>query len=237
MTGLELNLTEHAGFEPLAESVAETLAQACRDGLESDRAPALALAGGSTPLPIYRRLAGQTLDWPRITLLPTDERWVDADLRDSNLRSIRECLAGTGARLQSLIPGAVAGEPSADHARQMLAGWPGPFDAVVLGMGADGHFASLFPHAAALATGLAAGTGQPALVVMPASPPEGAPHPRITLSLERLLNANRIVLVITGGDKRATLERAARADADWRDLPVAALIARAAGQLQVHWSP
>src|SRR5690606_22120292 len=108
------------------------------------------------------------------------------------------------------------------------------FDAVVLGMGNDGHTASLFPGAVALAAGF-----DPALDACRIDPdplPPEAPYPRISLTVARLLRARALHLVITGERKRAALEQAIAGNDPWRH-PVMAVLAAPGAEVQIHWSP
>lgn len=232
-----MKLIEHTNSGELYDSVAMLLTQAAGDGLRERGRAVLALAGGNTPMPIYRHLAVSGLDWPRITLLPTDERWVAPDHPASNLRAIGAAIGAAGANHRSLAPPEPGPEPDTEIARRSLADLAEPFDAVLLGMGADGHFASLFPGAPELARGLDPETTAGALVTVPDPLPPAAPFPRVTLTLARLLDTRRVILVIRGQGKLAVLRAAARPDADPRRLPVAALAQHAGNALEVHWSP
>ena len=131
------------------------------------------------------------------------------------------------------------GDPRASlaHARRFLAAHPHAFDVVLLGMGADGHVASLFPGARNLAEGLDLAAPEDAIGVLPDPLPPEAPYPRISLTLPRLLRAREVHLVVTGDDKRRVLRDAQRQDAG-TGLPVAALLhARADAPIRIHWSP
>jgi 6-phosphogluconolactonase len=126
-------------------------------------------------------------------------------------------------------------EASLTQTRAWLASHPEPFDAVLLGMGADGHFASLFPGAANLADGLAMDSGIDAIATLPDPLPPEAPFARISLTLPRLLRARAVHLVVTGQDKRAILRRAQQEP--HAPYPVATLLHAAASQIHIHWSP
>jgi 6-phosphogluconolactonase len=130
------------------------------------------------------------------------------------------------------------GDParSERYARAMLADHPGAFDAVVLGMGADAHTASLFPNARQLAAGLDPASTLEALRVDPDPLPAEAPFPRISLTAARLLRARSLLLAIGGDAKRAVFAQAC-ADADAEARPIAALLHAPGACVNVHWSP
>ena len=231
-----MQMIEHPDADSLSTTVARTLAQICAEALEARDAAALTLAGGSTPIPVYRRLAEIDLDWSHIVLLPGDERWVDHDDRACNLRAMREAFAGTTAEFRALTPEHPEGPPDTAVAEATLADLHGPFDACVLGMGADGHFASLFPGADGLADALDPDCKAPAVVVHPSPMPADAPFARISLTLSRIMASRRLLLLIRGDEKRGVLHKA-RNSADPQRYPVAALLRHAGDALEIHWSP
>lgn len=228
---------EHDDAEALAVAVAAELEAAVRGALDERGRALLALAGGATPFPIYRRLATARLAWERVIALPTDERWVPREHPACNHRALREAFApAEGLHLPPLTPAEPAATVSAELAQSTLAAWPEPFDAVLLGMGGDGHFASLFPGAAELAAGLDRHGPEDALVVHPRPPPAEAPFPRISLSLARLTRGRRLLLAIVGAGKRAVLRRA-QAGSEASELPIRALLHDPGLSLEIHWSP
>ena len=220
---------DHDNSDALVAHVADALERSCRDAVRARGAAWLALAGGRTPLPIYARLAASRFDGT-ITAIPTDERCVPHDHPACNLRALREAFSGSTASTLALTgdDGAPDLSPLAAH--------PQDFDAVLLGMGADGHFASLFPGAANLADGLALDSGIDAIATLPDPLPPEAPFARISLSLPRLLRAREIHLVVTGEDKRRVLRQAQQQDAG-SGLPIAALLHARTRSVQIHWSP
>ena len=229
--------TLHSDADALAVALADTLADAIRAGLVGRGRAVLALAGGRTPFPVYRRLAAAALDWSRVVLLATDERWVDIDHPASNTREIITTFAAArGVRVLPLVPAAPGPEADATFAATMLRPLTEPFDAVLLGIGNDGHFASLFPGAAELAAGLQPQSADDALVVHPDPPPPEAPFPRISLSVARLLRTRRLLLAATGATKRAVLERAG-SRLDPGKLPISSLLHDDAARVEIHWSP
>lgn len=193
------------------------------------RLPAcFALAGGSTPAPIYRQLDGMLANRDRggIKLVATDERWVDDSDAQSNEGLFKQCLPlsyGKQWQLVSLKNTArtpeVAIEAISERLKQQL---PTAFSAVLLGMGADGHIASLFPGAP---------TQHDDLNCLAAVHPQTR-QSRISLSLPRLLQTEKIWLVITGAEKRQVLENATTSN-----LPIAALLSEARCNIEVFWCP
>lgn len=175
-----------------------------RDALAARAASvALCVPGGSTPFPILSALSEADLDWNRISLWPGDDRIVPEDHPASNVGRIRPMFEPLGARVVALSA----------NAR------PPRFALTWLGMGADGHIASLFPN-----TDPMADDPLPVRRVTPDPLPPDAPFNRITLTIPALLDSDAILFVIRGSDKRTVFERAVRGT---NDLPVARLLAAA----------
>ena len=228
---------EHADADVMAIALAERLADATDAALRKRGAATLALAGGRTAPPVLRRFAGETRDWSRLTILPTDERWVSSEHADCNLRQLRESFAGVaGIHWLALAPDQPCGPPDAAFANLKLEAIPGAIDATLLGMGADGHFASLFPGASNLAEALDPGFAEAAVAIIPQPMPAAGPHPRISLSLARLMHSRHVILAISGTDKRAVLDRAMQEN-DPERLPIAALLHAPGMIVEIHWSP
>lgn len=232
-----MNWTEFPDRSALVAGVARCVQEQLEDCLAARPEACIALAGGGTPMPIYASLAATAVDWSRVTAVATDERWVPAQHSAHNGRQISRQFAGAGLRVANLVPEDAQGQANPRQAEQTLAGMPGPFDLVLVGMGDDAHFASLFPHSVALRVGLDPTAAVDVLVVMPDPLPPEAPFARISLSLSKLLDTRRLLLVITGQAKRAVLKQAARAQADEQALPIAALLRAAGEKLEIFWSP
>lgn len=227
-----------AGADALADAVAARVHAALADALAARPAASLAVSGGSTPRLYFPRIAASALDWPRVSVTLVDDRWVDAADDASNEKLVRDfLLQGPAARarfvgLKTAAPTPHAGAAAAAAA---LAALPHPYDAVILGMGDDGHIASLFPTAPELGAGLAPdSTARCIGVTQPAYARPAVP--RISMTLAELLDARLVVLAIQGASKRAALD-AALAHGDAMRAPVAALAARAASRLEIYWAP
>ncbi len=226
---------DYADAAKLVAGVAHTFEAACRDAIAQRGSASLALAGGRTPLPVYAHLANAQLGGS-ITAIPSDERCVPHDHAACNLRNLREAFASDASiDVRPLTANDGDIEASLTQTRAWLAAHPEPFDAVLLGMGADGHFASLFPGSANLADGLSMDGGCDAIATLPDPLPPEAPFARISLTLPRLLHARTVHLVVTGHDKRAILRRAQQEPR--APYPVATLLHAAASPIHIHWSP
>jgi 6-phosphogluconolactonase len=232
---LPASVRQHAfaGGAQAARALAAAVAQALAQGLRQRGSASLLVAGGRTPAPFLDELSGQPLDWSRVSVGLTDDRWVAADHADSNEGMVRRHLlrnAAATARLVPLVDPKAQPESHLAVAERALAEMPRPFDAVVLGMGADGHTASLFPGAPGTAAALdARRPGQVALIT-----PAGAAHRRISLTLRALLDAREVMILIQGEDKRAAIERAAQSDP--AQHPIAAFLQQAAVPVHVYHS-
>ncbi|MEO1001686.1 MAG: 6-phosphogluconolactonase [Cyanobacteria bacterium J06638_7] len=190
--------------EALARRCSETIASAIDLGLaERDRCQ-VALAGGRTPAASYRHLGQEHLPWQRVDVLLGDERWVDAEDEASNAHLLRGTLMAAGpgrdARLHA-VPTHLASPEEGARAygttlAQLCAGDPPVLDLVLLGLGEDGHTASLFP-----------GTAATTVVDRSVTVSEGKGLARITLTAPVLSAARRVVFLVSGADKRQALRR------------------------------
>ena len=221
-----------AWADACAARLTDVLAAALAD---SGRA-VFAGSGGSTPAPIYRRMARADLDWSRVAVTLVDERYVPETSPESNAALLRRTLLtgpAAAARFVPLYHAAVTVDRAATLAARALAAEGGRLDAVLLGMGEDGHICSMFPASPTLKTLLAPGL-RPSVLGVPQGRDGAAPSlERLSINLPYLMTARRVVLAITGGAKRSVFEREAAGDPGTR--PIAALIA-ARVPLAVLWT-
>ena len=219
-----------------AEAAAARLAEALAEGVAADGRAVFAGAGGSTPSPIYARLAQADLDWSKVTATLVDERYVAETSPDSNAALMKRTLL-TGpaatARFLPLYAPSVTVDRAAAEASKALAAVGGRLDAVLLGMGEDGHICSMFPDSPTLKTLLTPDL-KPAVYGVPPGRDGAAPSlERLSINLPYLVSARRVVLALTGAAKRAVFEREAQGDP--RIHPIAAMIA-AKVPLEVLWT-
>ncbi len=220
--------------EALATSLAEDVSVRLQHAITLNDEAALVVSGGSTPEPFFKSLATRTLDWDKVTILMADERWVETTSDDSNEKLLRKYFETTGATLLSLAPAHKGESLQAGCKRiaQTLDILPSPLDVVILGMGEDGHTASLFPHHPDLEEGLNPAQQELCLAITGSPKP---PSNRITLTARLLLDCNHLFLHITGEAKKAVYERALKEDE--YTLPIAAFITQPYTPLITYWAP
>lgn len=222
---------EYQSREEAARTLAASIAERLRDAITQRGQASLVVCGGRSPVVLFHALAAESLAWARVTVLPSDERWVAPDHPDSNEAMIRrELLTGAAAeaRLISLYRDTDApGQAIADVSR-VLQDVPKPLDVVLLGMGDDGHTASLFPHDPHIAAHLE--------TCAPCLDAEVGPPPRLSLSLAYLGDARSIDILMFGDDKRRVFNTAEQAGAV-TEYPVRGVLHDAAPIAQAHWAP
>lgn len=224
--------TDYLDRAALAQGLAIRVAGELTTALTWQKRALLAVPGGTTPGLFLEALSRTELEWDRVDVILTDERWVPVDSPRSNFRLLRTTLLknrAASAHAISLYREAESPEDRLDEieaeVRQLL-----PIDVCVLGMGADGHTASLFPQGDRLGEALAEDGTR---AVLPLRAP-GADEPRITLTAPVLRGARHIHLLIAGAEKVRTLEEALR-PGPWVEAPVRAALG-AAG-CDVHYAP
>lgn len=219
----------------LTEALAADIVASLQNALQAGRSASLVVSGGRSPVALFERLSSVELDWRRIGITLTDERWIETTSSDSNEHLVREHLLRNAAAAANFIGLKTLGaQPSAAGATSCaaIALLPRPFDYVLLGMGDDGHTASLFPDSPGLSVALDP-LQPPACVGMLAPLP---PRARISLNLSALLDSRRIGLLILGDGKWASYERAGL-NGPVEEMPVRALLRQRRVPVSVYWAP
>lgn len=223
--------------ETMAATVADRLAGRLREALERDGQALIALSGGRTPEPVYRRLGAAKLDWSGVTVTLADERFVPPDDPASNAGLLtRSLFSGAAAKAQFVPLWTEGGGPgeAAGRADEALKTMTRPHDVMVLGMGDDGHTASLFPGCPELSTGLDAGCERRCIAIAPHDPAPS--QARLTMTLAELLRSRLILILIQGAGKRQVLEAALSAG-DITDMPIRAILRQTRVPVQIAWAP
>ena len=235
-----MNLTEHRfdDRETLIETLRLELVDCLEQALNARGHATLLLSGGSTPAPLYRALSGADLDWSAVDVALVDERWVERDDPASNERMLRETLlqgpaaAARFTGMKNNHPNPFTGEAECNRAYARLRL---PFDAALLGMGPDGHTASLFPNAEGLADALGKQL-HCAGIRAQRSEVTGTHLERMTMTPWSLLQCRRLLLLITGEEKWAVYCRARQNGAN-DALPVSLLLQQDRVPVTVYWAP
>lgn len=193
---MPLTESDFTTIEAAAIALAEKIASIARRSISSNGQAVLAVSGGQTPLLVFSHLHQLDLDWSRVTVTLTDERWVPADHSDSNENLVRTKLLKGPASAAKFIPlfgGEETPEAGLVACETRLSAMASPIDAVYLGMGSDGHIASLFPGDTA-----ALRSHRTRCVAVPSAPDR---HPRLSLSINTILKSKEILLLYSGQDK------------------------------------
>ena len=221
-----------------ARAAADHIAAGLGDALAARGAASFVATGGRTPAPVYVVLRDARLDWSRVSVTLSDERWVDESSADSNARLVRQTLLTGAAGAATLVPLKTADarpEEAAPAVEARLRAMSLPFDVVMLGMGDDGHVASLFRRNPCLGSAMRADSDR--LCVAMGVGPEGLPpaQARMSLTLAALNAARQVMIYITGETKWAVLQKALAGD-DVMEMPVRAILT-GPSIVRVIWSP
>ncbi len=226
-------MTEHR-FDTRDEAsaaAAERIAELLENRLQHQARASFVISGGSSPLECFAALARTPLDWDRVDVLLSDERWVPPEHEDSNENMARAALLvdkASEATLQPVYAEGVSPEERCDELQDPLPELP--FSCSLIGMGSDGHFASLFPDADNLEFGLDVESGRLYIPVTTAA----SPHPRVSMTLAGISRSDEVVLLFFGEEKLAVYERA-RADSN--GFPVSKLLRQKRAPVRVFWAP
>jgi 6-phosphogluconolactonase len=214
-----------------SEAAATRIAELLANRLDQQADASLVVSGGSTPLACFAALAKMSLDWDRVQVLLSDERWVDPGHEDSNERLARERLLveqAAVAKLQAIYADDVTPEERCEELQESLPRLP--FAAALIGMGSDGHFASLFPDASNLDFGLDVESGRLYIPVTTAA----SPHPRISMTLAGISRSDEVLLLMFGDEKLDVYNEAKQMS---NGYPVSRLQRQKRAPVRLFWAP
>ena len=232
----EIEWWDYEDTAEMAAAVAGDLQFVIESALDARGAAVIALAGGKTPAPIYAKLAAAKLDWKRVTIVPTDERIVPLGDPLSNVTMIGKTFIPKGARVMPIVPAATADYKAAGRSADALMQdlhWP--LDLCLLGIGENGHTASIFAGPD-YDEALSGPRERRALGVMPEPLPPEAPVPRVSLSRQGIVTAKVLTIVITGAKKRQVLEQALEQGPS-SPYPIGRVLAEVELPVDIHWAP
>jgi 6-phosphogluconolactonase len=235
--GVEIEVTikevRAANRSELTVKLADEIERQLLEAVDKRGFASIAVSGGNTPRPLFELLSQRRLPWQQINVTLADERWVDTHSADSNELMLRETLLRNEAAKAQFIPlknsahTAFEGQAECQKALSCIVG---PFDLIILGMGDDGHTASLFPEV----SGVALDINNSDLCV--AIQPVNAPHERMSLSASAILNSHKILLHIVG-DNKWRVYQAATASGSTDEMPVRVVLHQQCVPVEVYWSP
>lgn len=222
-------------FDALLDKVSSQL----RCAIAQDQLASLVVSGGQTPVPLYALLAAQSLDWPKVQITLSDERWTHDNYNATNESAIRNTFGNTLAKGMQFFP-LLTDDASPNAAittiESRLRQIKQPFDMVILGMGADGHFASLFPHMHNLQLALDTECEATCIAAIPDPLPDNAPYTRLSLTLATLLKTMELILLVTGPTKMELIREIIDSNKH-SALPVSHLLRQSKVPVKVYWSP
>jgi 6-phosphogluconolactonase len=219
----------------LVTELAAAIGEQLTAGIVDNGKASLAVSGGSTPVELFERLSGLDIPWQDVVITLVDERWVEPTENDSNEHLVRshllkdKALAATFIGMKNSAATATAGEKECERKLHEV---PRPFDVLILGMGGDGHTASLFPGAKKLSLATDMDLGQTCMGIAPLT----APHERMSLTLPVILDSRQIFLHITGREKYDVLQEAL-ADGPTIEMPIRFILRQQTTPVSVFWAP
>ncbi|QIK80049.1 6-phosphogluconolactonase [Sphingomonas piscis] len=232
---IEAEWWDYDSVDELADAVAGDVGFIIESALDARDSALIAVPGGSTPVPIFANLTKAKMNWRKVTVVPTDDRLVPVENDLSNAKLLARSFLPSGARVIPIATSIDDYKLAGNSADARLQDLPWPPDLVWLGMGKDGHTASIFAGPD-LQDALDAPKARRAVGVMPDPLPPEAPVARVTLTRAAILSARTILVTITGQDKRDLLEQAI-ADGHSSKLPIGRVLAEAEQPIDIHWCP
>ena len=231
-------LPEHVGFystnssESLDIALSQNIYEIINEAIKKRGRASMAVSGGSTPKPLFEELSLLDLDWSKVDLTLVDDRWVDADHKDSNELLVRTHFIKNKAERVNFLPlknDEQTAKQGISLSEEGLQSFTMPFDVIILGMGEDGHTASLFPCSDELKEGMDLKTKN----TLVSTNPKSAPYERISLTAKSIMEAKKVFLHLNGSSKLHTIEEAMNLS-DSNKMPIYAFLDHG---LDIFWSP
>lgn len=226
-------ITEFATREEASDAVAERIVDTVERRLDVQKETAFVVSGGTTPGDAFARLATADIDWTRVNVVLSDERWVPADSPDSNEKLVRDTLMKQRAANAHLLPvydAEASIEERCDVLSESIHLRYLPFACALLGMGADGHFASLFADSNSIDDALELDSKTMCVPVTTAA----SPHARVSLTLSALSRSDEILLLFFGDEKRGVYDKALQSR---NGFPLSHLLLQKRAPVNAYWAP
>ncbi|MCI2284089.1 6-phosphogluconolactonase [Colwellia sp. MSW7] len=218
----------------LDEALAEEVCQLLQSAIATKGKASIAVSGGSTPKGFFKILSNKAIDWKKVTVTLADERWVELSSDAGNTRLVHENLLqnnASSAKFFHLKQGETLCEETLADLNLAANNTLLPLDVVILGMGEDGHTASLFPCSDQIAEGLDESNKSALMMVQPKT----APNQRITFSFAALKQSKHVFLHICGDSKKQVLDKALSSK-DIFEMPIRAFLHNDEIDTQVYWA-
>jgi len=230
---IEVEWWDYDSLDELAEAVAGDVGFIIESAIDARGEALIALPGGDIAPAVFAQLAQAKVNWKKVTVVPTDDRLVPMTDDLSNIRAIARAFLPTGARVFPITSDIADHKLAGNSANAKLSELKFPLDLAWLGVGSDGHTASIFTGPD-LEDALNAPKGRHAVGVMPDPMPENAAVPRVTLTRSAILSARTVLIAGEGAETRELLERAI-ADGHSSKLPIGRVLAEAEQPIDIHW--
>ena len=204
---MALNENLYADRAELNQKFGDQIVALLEQAIETKGNASLAVSGGSTPKPLFAYLSQQVMAWDKVTVTLVDDRWLPQSHENSNEKLVKENLLvanAQGANFVSLLTSDDNAELAEQEVSRRLDAIDKHFDVLILGMGEDGHTASLFPCSEQLSAGLDLSRELSAIATQPTT----APYQRMSMSLATIVNAHHVFLHLTGETKKQVLQEA-----------------------------
>jgi len=234
-----IKLNKYTNRAQLFEAVADTCEKQLAKTIENNDEASFVIPGGTTPAPAFKLLANSNLEWKKITIAQSDERWVEADHSHSNQRLTTENLLidnASTANYLAMKNSAESCNQGEDYCDQAYKKMPSPFSVTMLGMGLDGHFASLFPGSKEIEEAMNPANKKLCMSIDATGCQVAGDYPhRMTLTLAGILNSQLIILLITGKEKLTVIQQAQQSNKPLKQ-PVAALLNQTETPVEIFWA-